>query len=164
MTRVYTKIGDVFSVKLNKTTNKYFQFIARDLNQLNSDVIRAFKKVYPIKDNQDLSVIVQDEVEFYAHCFIKIGVKIGYWEKVGSTKELGNFENILFRTNNRYVLKENVIPGISLDWMVWKINDKNIKTMSELDEHSVKAELGLVVTPEDICERMKTGKYNFAYP
>ncbi len=46
MVRVVTKVGDVFSVKLDNEVKKYFQLIAFDLTQLNSDVIRAFKKVY----------------------------------------------------------------------------------------------------------------------
>ena len=50
MVRVVTKVGDVFSVKLDNEVKKYFQLIAFDLTQLNSDVIRAFKKVYPIHE------------------------------------------------------------------------------------------------------------------
>ena len=47
----YTKIGDVFSAKTNENTKKYFQLIAYDLTQLNSDVIRVFKEQYPINSN-----------------------------------------------------------------------------------------------------------------
>ena len=42
MVRVTTKIGDIFSVNINETEKKYFQLIAFDQTQLNSDVIRAF--------------------------------------------------------------------------------------------------------------------------
>jgi hypothetical protein len=48
-TRISTKIGDVFSAKIDGNTKKYFQLIAFDLTQLNSDVIRGFKKVYTSK-------------------------------------------------------------------------------------------------------------------
>ena len=41
--RVITKIGDVFCVKFD-TSKKYLQYIGRDLTQLNSDIVRAFKK------------------------------------------------------------------------------------------------------------------------
>ena len=50
MKRVRTKIGDMFSVKVSENEKKYFQLIAFDLTQLNSDVIRAFKKVYGIEE------------------------------------------------------------------------------------------------------------------
>ena len=43
MARVYTKIGDVFCANLGDY-KKYFQLVAYDQTQLNSDVIRAFKK------------------------------------------------------------------------------------------------------------------------
>lgn len=90
MAKTNTKIGDVFSVKIDDNNKKYFQLIAFDLTQLNSDVIRAFTKVYPINTNPDLSEIVKDEVGFYAHCVTKIGLKMGYWESVGNTAEIGN--------------------------------------------------------------------------
>ena len=80
MARVSTKIGDVFSVKIDENSKKYFQLVAFDLTQLNSDVIRAFKKVYPLNANSDLTEVVNGEVEFYAHCVTKIGLKMGYWE------------------------------------------------------------------------------------
>ncbi|RYD87997.1 MAG: hypothetical protein EOP54_27945 [Sphingobacteriales bacterium] len=38
MKLVNTKIGDVFCVKIDDSTKKYFQLIAYDLTQLNSDV------------------------------------------------------------------------------------------------------------------------------
>lgn len=55
MVKTYTKIGDVFSAKTDEKTKKYFQLIAYDLTQLNSDVIRVFKERYPINSNPDLS-------------------------------------------------------------------------------------------------------------
>jgi len=76
MAKANTKIGDVFSVKIDDSSKKYFQYIISDLTQLNSDVIRAFKKVYPINTNPDLSEIVNGEVEFYAHCVTKLGLKM----------------------------------------------------------------------------------------
>lgn len=65
MTRTNTKIGDVFSVRIDDNRKKYFQLIAFDLTQLNSDVIRAFAKVYPIDAVPDISEIISDEVGFY---------------------------------------------------------------------------------------------------
>jgi len=66
------KIGDVFSVKLDDKNKKFFQYIANDLTQLNSDVIRSFKQKYPIDDNPELARIVEDEVDFYAHCILRL--------------------------------------------------------------------------------------------
>lgn len=63
MARVVTKIGDVFEVKLDENTKKYFQYVANDLTQLNSDVIRAFKKKYPVDESPDLKDVVAVQPE-----------------------------------------------------------------------------------------------------
>ena len=39
-----TKVGDVFEVKISDTEKKYMQYIASDISQLNSDVVRCLKK------------------------------------------------------------------------------------------------------------------------
>jgi hypothetical protein len=43
--RTVSTIGDVFSVPLGDGHKKYFQYVANDVTQLNSDVIRAFKTI-----------------------------------------------------------------------------------------------------------------------
>jgi hypothetical protein len=48
MARTRTTIGDVFSVPLGASGKKYFQYVANDLTELNSQVIRAFRKTFPI--------------------------------------------------------------------------------------------------------------------
>jgi len=73
MARIRTKIGDVFSVPLDNINKKYFQYIANDLTQLNSDVIRAFVKRYPIDAVPDLLDVVRDDVDFHAHVRHKVG-------------------------------------------------------------------------------------------
>ena len=102
MVRVVTKVGDVFSVKLDNEVKKYFQLIAFDLTQLNSDVIRAFKKVYPIHATPTLLDIVNDDVDFYAHCVTKFGIKMNLWDKVGNISDVGGTSTILFRDTDDY--------------------------------------------------------------
>ena len=165
MARVYTKIGDVFSVKMNDGSKKYFQLIAFDLTQLNSDVIRAFKKVYPANENPVLSEIVSGEVEFYAHCVTKSGVKMGCWEKIGYIKEVGSLNHILFRDTNDCGCKVGEEPiKISEKWYVWRINDENITRVGKLKDENRKAEIGVVINPHSIVRRIQTGKYDFVYP
>lgn len=165
MARVYTKIGDVFSVKIDENHEKFFQLIAFDLTQLNSDVIRSFKKIYTIDEKANLSEIVNGEVEFYAHCVTKWGVKMNLWEKVGNNKEIGALEHILFRDTNDYGCKVGEEPvKISSKWYVWHINDENFTRVGKLVGENRNAEIGVVVNPYDIVARIKTGKYNFIYP
>ena len=133
MARANTKIGDVFSVKIDNHSKKYFQYIISDLTQLNSDVIRAFKKVYLIDTNPDLSEIVNGEVEFYAHCVTKLGLKMNYWESVGNIANTGNTTNILFRDTNDYGSKPGEQIKVSNNWYVWKINDNDFTRVGKLE-------------------------------
>jgi hypothetical protein len=159
MARVNTKIGDVFSVKLDNCSKKYFQLVIFDLTQLNSDVIRAFKRKYPIDANPHLSEIITGEVEFYAHCVTKLGIKLGYWEKAGNIAEVGKTDHILFRDSGDY---GNPQVKISENWRLWKINEEQ-KFVGKLEGENQKAEIGLVINPESITHRMKTGEYNFKF-
>jgi hypothetical protein len=164
MARANTKIGDVFSVKIDNHSKKYFQYIISDLTQLNSDVIRAFKKVYLIDTNPDLSEIVNGEVEFYAHCVTKLGLKMNYWESVGNIANTGNTTNILFRDTNDYGSKPGEQIKVSNNWYVWKINDNDFTRVGKLEGENRKAEVGIVISPDSIVHRMQTGKYDFVYP
>ena len=164
MVRVVTKVGDVFSVKLDNEMKKYFQLIAFDLTQLNSDVIRAFKKVYAIHATPTLLDIVNDDVDFYAHCVTKFGIRMHLWDKVGNISDVGELSKILFRGTNDYGAKvggENI--KVSHNWFVWHINDDKFTYVGNLEGENRKAEIGVVVNPFDIVERIKTGKYNFVY-
>ncbi len=165
MARVSTRIGDVFSVKIDDSNEKYFQLIAFDLTQLNSDVIRAFEKPYPIGSSPDLSEIIKGEVEFYAHCVTKLGIKMNVWEKIGNTSEIGDTSNILFRGTSDYgsMVGEEPIK-VSNNWYVWRVNDEDFTRVGKLEGANRDAEIGIVVNPFDIAERIKTGKYSFIYP
>lgn len=165
MARANTKIGDVFFVKIDGNSKKYLQYIISDLTQLNSDVIRVFKTVYSIKTNPDLSEIVKGEVEFYAHCVTKLGIKMGYWESVGNIADIGKTDHILFKGTQDYGHKLGEKPvRVSHNWYVWKIGDADFKRVGKLIGENQKAEIGLVINPASIVHRMQTGKYDFVYP
>jgi hypothetical protein len=165
MTRSNTKIGDVFSVRIDDIRKKYFQYIGSDLTQLNSDVIRAFRKVYQINAKPDLSEIVKGEVEFYAHCVTKLGLKMKLWESIGNSHEIGNTTQILFRDTNDY---GSYIGGepikISQNWYVWRINDKDFTHVGKLEGENRKAYIGIVINPLGIIELLKGNKYPVNYP
>jgi len=163
--RAYIKIGDVFSVKIDDNSKKYFQYVVSDLTQLNSDVIRAFKKVYPINSNPDLSEVVNNEVDFYAHCVTKLGLKMNLWEKVGNTTEIGNTTQILFKDTNDYGSKVGEEPiRISRNWYVWRVNDKDFTRVGKLEGENRKAYTGIVMNPLGIIELLKGNKYPINYP
>lgn len=160
MARISTKTGDVFSVKLGDGRKKYFQYIASDLTQLNSDVIRVFSKFYPIETSHNLQEVIDDEVEFHAHCVTKFGIKLCLWEKVGNFSKIGSIEHVLFRDSSDY---GNPAVSISQKWWVWKINQER-QFVGKLTGANKSAEIGVVVRPSDIISRIVTGKYDFVYP
>jgi hypothetical protein len=164
MARTVIEIGDVFEVLLNDASKKYFQVIAFDSTQLSSSVIRVFKKRYNPTEILDLSEIVRDEVDFYAHCSAKLGVKLNLWQKIGNIMETGKLDDIIFRDTNDYGHKLGEEPiRISNKWYVWKINEEFID-VGKLTGKYREAEIGVVVNPASIVHRMQTGEYNFWYP
>lgn len=164
MIRTKTKLGDVFLVQIDENTKKYFQYIANDSNQLNSDLIRVFKKKYRIQEKVELHDIINDEVDFYAHCVTKFGVKMGLWEKVGNVLFKGEID-VIFRDTNDYGRRVGDQPiKISESWYIWQIKDKDFTRVGKLSGENRKAEIGVVIPPLSIIERIKTGKYDFVYP
>lgn len=163
--RVITKIGDVFSVPINENEKRYMQLIAFDLTQLNSDVIRAFEKIYLINEHPSLDEIIRQRIFFHAHCVTKFGIKLNLWEKVGNVSNVESINNIIFRGTPEYARKKGEAPIlISNQWYIWRINDEKFTKVGKLEGENRMAEIGLIVNPYDILERMKTGKYNFYYP
>jgi hypothetical protein len=165
MARVNTKIGDIFSAQIDNKNKKYLQYIANDLTQLNSDVIRVFKTIYPIDSQPALSDIVKDEVDFYAHCVTKWGVKLRFWNTYGNSNDVGSLSQILFRDTNDYGHKLGDEPiRISNNWYVWHINDKDFTRVGKLEGKNRDAEIGVVIAPDSIIYRMLHGEYDFVYP
>lgn len=157
--RIITKIGDIFSVDISGQSQRYFQYIANDLTQLNSDVIRVFKRVYPKGGAYNIDDIANDEIDFYAHCVIKWGIKLGFWQKIGNSKNIGKID-VLFRDSDDYGKPEVIV---SEKWYVWKINEE-FKNIGKVTEKYKNSEIGIVISPENIVKRIKSGSYDFVYP
>jgi hypothetical protein len=151
------EVGDVFCVIVNDTCKRYLQYIIHDTMQSYSNVIRVFKKVYTIDENPDLSEIVNDEIDFYAHCILETGIELGFWSNIGNIKNTGSMDDIIFRSKKDYS-----DSSIQDDWWIWKIN-KPFEYVGKLDKINSKADLGLVFHPEKIIERLKTGSYGNIY-
>lgn len=92
--RIVTKIGDLFSVDLDGKTKRFFQYVAIDESMLGGSVIRVFKRKYDIDAEPSFDEIVNDEVDFYTHTSLKIGIQEEYWQKIGRNLNVGDTENI----------------------------------------------------------------------
>lgn len=156
--RTIIRLGDIFRVKC-VDCYKYFQYVADDMTMLNSRVIRVFKKKYPLDEIPEFTGAVQGEIDFYAHTSIKLGIKMGLWEKVGNAPIIGEID-VVFRDSKDY--GENKV-AISERWYVWRIG-KDFRYVGKLEGENRKAEIGIVKAPIGIVERMKTGKYYGYYP
>lgn len=150
--RVITKIGDVFSFEINETQKMYLQYIANDMSQLNSDVIKVFKKIYNKIDNPSLQEIVEGEIAFYFHCDTRAGVKRELWNKVGNIKINGDLSNILFCCKDDWQ-NEKVD-----DWYVWEIN-KATKRIGKMDSKYSKSYIGFIFPVHFIVNKVKYGYY-----
>lgn len=163
MEYILIKEGDVFSVVTDQYHKRYFQFIGYDQTELNTQVIRVFKTNYPLDSFPDLASVVVDKVDFYAHVILRLGLFMKLWQKIGNVSLEGQAD-ILFRIVD--VDMENRLLGpvaVSNNWYIWQMN-KPVKYIGKLQGENRKAELGLVISPYALIERMKTGKYPFSYP
>jgi len=152
--RIITKIGDIFSVALNNGNQRFFQYIANDYSQLNSSVIRVFKKEYPAEYELNSEEVVKDEVDFYAHVILKFGIIEGAWQKVGKNQDVGDTENILFR-----MYCSDAADHKDRLWYAWYINNDNRFDVGVLSESFRKvSDIGLVFSAKDIIGRIKDGR------
>ena len=111
-----TKVGDVFEVKISDTEKKYMQYIASGLTCLNSDVVRGFSKTYSVEEQPSLEEIISDNVDFYAQCDSRHGIRMEYWTLYGSIQGIGNVQDLIFRGTSDFRDK------ISHQWYIWYIN------------------------------------------
>ena len=130
MKRVIVKQGDVFSVKTEKG-KRYFQYICKDANQLNGDVIRVFK------DD------IMTDVALYLHTIISVGVKQYGWEKIGNCP-VPDISNVVFFTDVDMAAKLYVFKNQDANWRIWTVSG-NEKIVKELPEY--RCEEGSVYPP-----------------
>lgn len=163
--RVISKIGDIFYVALENGNKKYFQYIANDLTQLNSDVIRVYKKEYSPKEEIDYTKLLSGEIDFHALTMINLGMKLAFFHKESNSLVYPDINSIMFRDSNDYGEKINGEPiKISNNWHIWQIGDRRFTKVGKLVGEYRKAEIGVVIPPYAIVERIKTGQFNFVYP
>ncbi len=166
--RIVTKIGDVFCVEVDNAYKRYFQYFCNDLTQLNSDVIRVFKKRYQMDYDPKPEDIVKDEVDFYAHTILRNGIEDGLWYKVGKLKgEFVEDKKIpIFGTcqDTEYTNEGIIHVDPNSNWYVWRINCpfKSIGILPEIYRDVV--EEGSVNPDVEIVDRIKYGYYRWNSP
>jgi hypothetical protein len=115
-------LGDIFEANVSKG-KRYFQFIGIDQNQMDSEVIRVFKKIYESTQSPTIDEIIEDDVETFLHTYTFLGLKDGSWTKIGNSKDVGDLSIIKFRSEFGY------IPGDAnniFQYRVWKMDDPEL--------------------------------------
>ena len=162
--RIVTKIGDVFCAEIEGAFKCFFQYVANDLYQLNSSVIRVFKKRYPMDYEPIIEEIVKDEVLFYAHTILKFGIEYNAWYKVGKSKDMGDsaLSKVVFgrAQSTRYSPKHGIMHINPLEnWWIWKINQNHICIGKLPLKYHDTLELGEVYPFNSIIKKIKYGYY-----
>lgn len=164
--RIVTKIGDVFCVELVNGTKGYFQYIAKDLTQLNSSVIRVFRTHYPIDADVKINDIVKDEIDFYAHAILRSGIADEKWYKVGKSLDFDPDEvnNVIFGTASNVIgVPGSLIPQFVdplSNWYIWRINYESLPVGPLPKKYVNIIEIGSVFQYPAIIDRMERGYYS----
>ena len=170
--RIVTKVGDIFCVEVDGKWKIYFRYVCNDMMQLNSDVIEVFSKRYDMDAKPTPEEIVADEVMFYAHTALRVGIERGVWYKYGKDKTIDeeSLQDVLFGTvsetstqiNNESVRILDVNP--LENWRIWHISEQASK-IGELPERLWdKVEYGAVMSYRQIYDRIKYGYYRYTSP
>lgn len=152
-------VGDVFSVPLDENVFGFFQYIARDASQLNSHVVRVFKERSDDGALADVSQLVNGAVDFHAHVFLNVGLKLHFWRKFSRATVVGGTD-IMFRNSSDYGKSK---AKVSTDWFVWRIDGPYVQ-VGALSDDFRDAEIGIVVPPGSLVYRMNHGAYDLYYP
>ena len=162
--RIVTKVGNVFCVEIDNEYKCFFQYIEKDVFQLGSSVIRAFKTRYPMDYKPVIEDIVKDEILFYAHTILRVGIEYGAWYKVGKSKELGlsGLNNVMFGDVFNYKATPN-LQLIEVDylenWTIWKVNEERINIGVLPTEYYEIIEEGGVVPYDEVVTRFRIGYF-----
>jgi hypothetical protein len=152
-------IGDVFEARVDSSAKRFFQYVGRDATQLDSHVVRVFRTVYDASESPSLRLVVADDIDFHAHVLLGLGIKQQAWIKVGHEASPRDVD-VLFRDTNDF---GNPAVAVSGDWFVWRVN-KPAERVGKLGQRYREAEIGVVVPPDSLIHRMRSGRYDFAYP
>ena len=158
------KMGDVFKYQYDNKC-RYLQYIGIDELQLSGDVVRIFAGEFPSDDIPSIDSLLSSPVDFYCITYVINCVKFGHWEKIGNSSNIGDYQNIKFRCAADF---GDLVDGepikTSDDWYVWRLGDTQIKEIGKLTGEWKTADIGVLLPPNYINERMREGSYNFIYP
>ena len=150
--RIKIKYGDIFKVKISDNEVCYLQYLANDINQLNGDVIRVFKDRYKDEDTPSPEEVINGEIDFYCHVFLKRGVQLGFWTQYAHSDNVGDLKKVYFKN---YI---DALPW-STYWYAWNIYDSNPKEYKKLPRRFQNAFWGTLFQPSTVFHKITTGRF-----
>ena len=158
---VNVRIGDIFCAEIEGWFKRFFQFVGKDVENLNSAVIRVFERTYPMEEQPDVAQILDDRTEFYTHTFVQPGLKARAWYKVGHAKETGEKElrHVLFANFiDRELLSERKLDAhIEGIWRCWHFGEEAKEYAKPPLKKEEQLEGGAVYSYVYILPRLKYG-------
>lgn len=155
-----SKIGDIYVVKDNEH-DRYFQLIAIDSTELNSDVIAIFKLKTKGRASATPTDITTSGIEFCVHTTVSAGVRQGLWKKIG-TADVGEYSKVLFKgvkyPNDGLPDIESYEANSYHSWIVWHINGEWQQVGADIDRYK-DAYLGGIYPPESVIYRIKHHRF-----
>lgn len=157
---VKVNCGDIFEVTLSDSKRGYFQLLMTDETQLSSEVVRAFDFVCDSNETIQAKDLVKHPVKFHTHVDIKLGTRLGIWEKIDNFKIEDDFQPPWFRASDDYGDPE---IRISKRWYVWQagIREKKVRRLSK---DQTLFDIGVLIAPAEIVQMIETGKSDYFYP
>ncbi len=150
--RIKIKYGDIFKVKISDNEVCYLQYLANDINQLNGDVIRVFKDRYKDEDTPSPEEVINGEIDFYCHVFLKRGVQLGFWTQYAHSDNVGDLKKIYFKN---YI---DSFPCMTY-WHAWNIYDSKLIEYKKLPRRFQNAFWGTLFQPSTVFHKITTGRF-----
>ncbi|MGD0505461.1 MAG: hypothetical protein ABSD02_22290 [Steroidobacteraceae bacterium] len=158
MSALRRKLGDVYRISLTDGNFGFMQHVANDATQLGSAVVLVLRKTYPPSATFAFEKeLVRDG--FFAHVFLKAGKILHIWEHF-------HWLQPVVQGPIPVIWAICSVKDMQLDtsrhWKLWRTNDEMHAPSSQ--EELTNAELGLVISPPQIVQRIEHGAYLIRYP
>lgn len=127
------KIGDVYESR-RSSIPYILQLVARDLTQLNSDVVAIWK----IGEDVDVENLKNIKPYIFVHTTVLAGERLGFWKRIGKIAPV-DYDKVRFKQPDIDYLADEIEDEQKCGrWHTWQINGE-WKTISKnlFDDNSI---------------------------
>jgi hypothetical protein len=152
------RVGDIYRITVNRSEYAYAQHLTNDSTQLSSNVVFVFGK--KLRANEEFRLEQASRSEgFFAHVFLKAGETLKIWQRVAwSPPFISEPIPVLW---SKCADKDRQLESTE-NWLVWRTNEERRAPSNR--EELTNSELGMVMNPTQILERIEHASYSIKYP